>query len=286
MLRFIVFAVCLAACGAEMTPLSPAQSASPPAAITLPADAHIGLATTRPLLFRTVKAGDPVYAQTTYPVVAGDKVAVPAGTFVLGEITSLTKPTRRSNRAVITVRFKNLVLEGDYVVPLPESSPGAGGDLMDVTVQVSVANDVLLDNGTQLELVMPSAVQLDAGRVRSALMQAKPLKPGSFHTATLCEPTPGSPGSPGTPDTVIPGTPGTPDTVMPGVNGAPDTVIPGIPATPSTTIPGTPATPDTPGISCPNPPLVLSSVIVGSAAEQAWLATDNAKGKAKHARKN
>ena len=105
-------------------------------------------------------------------------------------------------------------------------------------------NDVYLDAGTPLEIILAEPLKLDAGSVTTAVQQysaqmatAPPeiVKP----PIRMCY----DPGSPGTPDTVIPGSPGTPPTVIPGVNGAPDTVIPGTPATPDTVIPGTPGTP-------------------------------------------
>jgi hypothetical protein len=106
-------------------------------------------------------------------------------------------------------------------------------------------NDVYLEAGTPLEIILAEPLQLDAGSVTTAVQQysaqmaiAPPdiVKPPERR---ICY----DPGTPGTPDTVIPGSPGTPPTVIPGVNGAPDTVIPGTPATPDTVIPGTPGTP-------------------------------------------
>src|SRR5262249_6114187 len=85
-------------------------------------------------------------------------------------------------------------------------------------------NDVYLEAGTPLEIVLAEPLQLDASNVSSALqlysaqMATNPpdiVKP----PAKMCY----DPGSSGTPDTVIPGTPPGPPTVIPGVNGAPDT---------------------------------------------------------------
>ncbi len=112
-------------------------------------------------------------------------------------------------------------------------------------------NDVYLDAGTPLEIILAEPLTLDANSVTMAVQQysaqmatAPPeiVKP----PVRMCY----DPGSPGTPDTVIPGSPGTAPTVIPGVNGAPDTVIPGTPATPDTVIPGTPGTPSS-SYPCP-----------------------------------
>jgi hypothetical protein len=168
------------------------------------------------------------------------------------------------------IRFTGLVFANGYTVPLGRD--GSDADTMDVTVQVSTANDLLLDNGAQMDLTLTMPLKLSGKSVRAAIPLSKAVKPGTLASATTCRPTPGTPdipGIPGTPDTVIPGSPGTPDTVIPGANGAPDTIIPGIPATPDTVIPGSPGTPDSPGSPgtvCPAQPRVISSVPVAAAA--------------------
>jgi hypothetical protein len=107
-------------------------------------------------------------------------------------------------------------------------------------------SDTEMAVGTQLEIMLPAAVELDRERVTAAVQQyssqaanAPPQIVKPPEKPKMCY----DPGSPGTPDTVIPGSPETPPTVIPGMNGAPDTVIPGTPATPDTVIPGTPGTP-------------------------------------------
>lgn len=221
----------------------------------IPAGTRIALAVIRPLWSSTAKPGDTIYSQTTFPVAVGDRMLVPSGSYVEGQIDSLTKPTRRSNHAAITVHFTKIILANGYIIELP-SDPASDAHL---DVQVSRANDLLLDNGAQIDMTTAGPIALDAARAAAAIPLSKPLQPGDFRSATLCRPTPGSPGTPGTPDTVIPGSPGTPSTTIPGGPGMPDIVIPGTPGTPSTTIPGTPGTTGSPGINCPAPPLVLSS---------------------------
>ena len=151
--------------------------------------------------------------------------------------------------------------------PLPKS--GFGNTPRNIMIGVGVAatvgmiaafalghrssNDLIMETGTPLELVLPAPLELDAEhanaavRLYSSLVAVAPpdiVKPPE--KPKMCY----DPGSPGTPDTVIPGSPGTLPTVIPGMNGAPDTVIPGSPATPDTVIPGTPGTPSS-SYPCP-----------------------------------
>ncbi|MBB5058709.1 hypothetical protein HDF16_003423 [Granulicella aggregans] len=229
-----------------------AQSGAP--TTQLPTGTRIPLAVIRPVWSKSVKPGDPIYTQTTFPATVDDHVAIPSGTYVEGQIDSLTKPTRKQNHATFAIHFTKIIFANGYTALLSDSAARATLD-----IQASPANDLLLDNGAQIEMTLGSALTLDSAQVAAAIPASKPLQPGSFKSATLCRPTPGYPGSPGSPDTVIPGSPGTPSTTIPGANGSPDITIPGTPATPATVIPGSPGTPDTPGTFCPSPPLVLSS---------------------------
>jgi len=144
--------------------------------------------------------------------------------------------------------------------PAPPPAPSLGNGPRNAIIGVAAAGavgtalvvllahhqNVEMEAGTPLEIVLPSPLQLDRARVAEAIQQYStqaantppaivqpPKKP------KVCY----DPGNPATPDTVIPGSPGTPPTVIPGINGAPPTIIPGTPATPDTVIPGTPGTP-------------------------------------------
>jgi hypothetical protein len=235
-----------------------AALSQPPASptIVLPSGTSLPLAAIRPVWSAGSKPGDPLYTQTTFPVAVGNTLAVPSGSYVAGQIDAITRPTRKSNRAVLTVHFTQIILANGYTVSLPEGSASAT-----LQIQALTANDLLLDNGAQFEVPLTAAVVLDASRAAAALALSKPLKPGQFTSATLCRPTPAVQG---TPDTFVPGTPGTPgtpDTVIPGVDGGPPTIIPGIPATPGTPSSTIPGFPGSPGYACPAAPLVLSSSV-------------------------
>jgi hypothetical protein len=217
----------------------------------------VPLTVIRPVRMESAKAQDALYAQTSYPVAIGGRMAIPAGTFVQGRIVSLTRPTRKVSESSLRVQFTKLVFANGYTVPLGDGLVGA--DVMYVTVNVSTANDLLLDNGAQMDLTLTSPVTLSGKNVRAAIPLSKAPKPGSLASATMCRATPatpGTPGMPGTPDTVIPGTP---DTTIPGPDGT-STTIPGTPATVIPGTPGTPGDPGSPGTFCPAQPRVLSSV--------------------------
>jgi hypothetical protein len=269
----IALAICLTAltCVAE-TAGPPSGSQAPAGAVSnstviIPAGTKVELAITSPIWARSAAPGTSVFAEVSFPVVQNGQTAIPAGTRIQGAIDTLKRPGWLSPHAQIQAHFINLIFANGYAVSLygPEAEtallPVAPANdvipaVSTIYVDVTPANDVLLDNGTQIEMLLQASISLDAGQVAAAISRSRPIELTQFESATQCRYVPGTPG---TPDTVIPGAPGssgTPDTVIPGTNGSPDIVIPGIPATagtPDTVIPGTSGTP---GTWCPGPPIV------------------------------
>ncbi|MGH9528364.1 MAG: hypothetical protein ACRD2S_00425 [Terriglobales bacterium] len=262
--------------------------------IVVPAGTTVLLSLTNPVMAKTAKPGDIVYAETAFPIAVKNRMAIPAGTYVQGQIDTLTRPGRRSPHAQFQIHFSKIIFTNGYTVELPKAgnttqqapqepitkTGTAAAQADDVIaavatpyVEVSSVNDVLLDNGSQIEMFLQIPLLLNAENVAAAVRRSNPGPLPQFRSATRCLPTPGSPGSS---DTVIPGTsgmPGTPDTVIPGVNGMPDTIIPGIPATPSSPDTIIPGTPGTPGISCPAPPVVIWTPKVADYKQSFQIAT-------------
>jgi hypothetical protein len=253
-----------------------ANSAGATASITLPPGTRVELALTVPIWSRKARLGDPLYTQTYFPVTYGSSLAIPAGTWVQGRIESITLPTRKVSRAELQVLFTKIIFANGYTLALPQlpnqsvnaataqqaTTNSSAVTAATITVEASLSNDLLLDNGAQIEMTLAAPLTLDTSQITSAIPLSRPPEPGKFKSATLCRPTPASPGTPGSPDTVIPGSPGTPSTTIPGGPGMPDITIPGTPATPDTVISGSPGTPGTPGGVCPAAPIVISSVPV------------------------
>ncbi|MGH9709424.1 MAG: hypothetical protein ACRD37_02615, partial [Candidatus Acidiferrales bacterium] len=193
-----------------------------------------------------------------------NQMAIPQGTYVEGQIDFILRPGFFSPHAQLQFHFTKLIFATGYTIVFPgpqnvttvksQATPGASpAPTYDVIaavaipyVQVSSSSDILLDNGSQIEMILQLPLSLNTASVTAAARRSPFAQLTQFKPATLCRPTPGTPG---TPDTVIPGTPGTPgtpSTVIPGSPGMPDTIIPGIPATPGTpdtVMPGTPGTP-------------------------------------------
>src|SRR5215470_6706554 len=69
----------------------PAQAVSNPAnrssKIEIPSGTHIPLVLHNAVSTRSVQPGDPVYFETSFPVMLNGKIIVPAGSWVSGEVT-------------------------------------------------------------------------------------------------------------------------------------------------------------------------------------------------------
>jgi hypothetical protein len=121
----------LALVGITCAQESPATTQDPSArsgSITLPAGTKVPLALNSPISTKTARPGDPVYAHTTFPVVLNQHVAIPAGTYVQGIVTSIKRAGRVKGRAEVLMHFTSLVYPNGYTVALPgsvDNVPGA-----------------------------------------------------------------------------------------------------------------------------------------------------------------
>jgi len=99
-----------------------------PGEITIPAGTQIPLKLAQAITTKNAKPGDSVYAETAFPVVINDKLAIPAGTYVQGRIAQVRRPGRIKGRAEFLMHFTTLVYKNGYTVALPgsvENMPGA-----------------------------------------------------------------------------------------------------------------------------------------------------------------
>jgi hypothetical protein len=55
-------------------------------------------------------AGDRVYLQTVFPILAGGKIVIPPGSYVEGTVTEVKRPGRVKGRGMLYVRFDSLTL--------------------------------------------------------------------------------------------------------------------------------------------------------------------------------
>src|SRR5437588_616435 len=87
--------------------------------ITVPSGTKVLLVLKNSLSTRNARPGDGVYLQSTFPVMAQGHVAIPAGTFVQGSVSSVKRSGRVKGRAEILVHFNTLIYPNGYTVSMP-----------------------------------------------------------------------------------------------------------------------------------------------------------------------
>ena len=65
----------------ESSSSSQQSAKSQSSTVTIPPETRVALVLTNPVSSKTIHRGDVIYAQTTAPVIVGDQVLIPAGTF-------------------------------------------------------------------------------------------------------------------------------------------------------------------------------------------------------------
>src|ERR1700722_4752683 len=169
----------------------PAPDTITQSTLIVPAGTAVELALTSPILTRTAKPGESVYAETAFPVAVNNLIAIPPGTYVEGQIDSMARPGWLSPHAQFQIHFTKIIFANGYTVvlpgpqtvtttpqPSPQMSAAPQASLGPTTddvlaavaspyVVVSSSSDVLLDNGSQLEMFLQVPLPLLADRVAS-----------------------------------------------------------------------------------------------------------------------
>jgi hypothetical protein len=85
---------------------------------TLPAGTKIPVQLRQPISTKNAQPGDGIYAQTTFPVLIGQQVLIPAGTFAQGVVDSVKRAGRIKGRAELQFHLTTLIYPNGYSVDL------------------------------------------------------------------------------------------------------------------------------------------------------------------------
>lgn len=210
------------------------QPASP---LIVPKGTRIVLALMRPVASKSIDSGEPIYLQTTFPVLVDKKLAIPAGTFVQGVLA--LPATRQKHQVEMKMDSALMIFGNGYTVEIPGASGGYsnGRPFPPGLVMVSVDrvdDSSLLDIGSPAEIVLAGPMSLEESQLERSVSRPNRLwvrhdliaasRPAANPQYTCF-----TPEVPPKRAIVIAGTPGTPDTPA-----TPDTCIPAVPAKPGT----------------------------------------------------
>jgi hypothetical protein len=123
--------------GVPESAASPAAQGTPlpvpqPTAKTLeiPAGTKVLLTIRSAINTKTAQAGDGVYLQSSFPVIANGRAVIPAGVYVQGVVDSVERHIRIKGPAKLTMHFTSIIFPNGSVVEIPglvNSLPGSDG---------------------------------------------------------------------------------------------------------------------------------------------------------------
>jgi type IV secretion system protein VirB10 len=123
----------LASIAAAQAPEGPQSDAPPPATtpvaatprpaktgqtILVPTGTRIGVILENGISTATAKAGDSVYFRTSFPITIDNKVVVPVGSYLRGEVTESKRPGRVKGRGELRIRLNSMVFPNGYTVDM------------------------------------------------------------------------------------------------------------------------------------------------------------------------
>jgi len=123
-------ATAFAAPPSAAAPAAPVAQAAAPSrpTYTVPAGTKVLLQLRSAINTKSAKAGDGVYLASTFPVVVGNRVMIPAGVYVQGVVDRVERAGRVKGRSQLDMHFTSIIFPNGSVVEVPglvNSLPGA-----------------------------------------------------------------------------------------------------------------------------------------------------------------
>lgn len=142
LLKTILMSLFLAAIALAQEPEGPQSDAPPPATtpaapaprpahtgqtILVPTGTHIGVTLESGISTATAKPGDSVYFRSSFPITINNKIVMPVGTYLRGEVTESKRAGRVKGKGELRIRLNTLVFPNGYTVDLNAEPHSADG---------------------------------------------------------------------------------------------------------------------------------------------------------------
>lgn len=136
-------------------PSSNAQPASPDSGtLVVPAGTRLPLILHNSITTRNAQPGDPVYLETTFPITLDNRIVVPAGSYVQGNILDAKRPGKVKGRGEVRIRLTTMILPNGYTVQfdaVPTNAGTGGGESTDKEGKIKGDSDNATDVGTVMK---------------------------------------------------------------------------------------------------------------------------------------
>lgn len=143
-LSVTAFALLLASSAAAQAPEGPQPEPTTPATTTatkttathaagsgqtilVPTGTHLGVILESGISTATAKPGDAVYFRTSFPITINNKVVIPVGSYLRGEVTDTKRPGRVKGKGELRIHLNTLVFPNGYTVDLNAAPHSADG---------------------------------------------------------------------------------------------------------------------------------------------------------------
>jgi hypothetical protein len=151
-------------------PPATAQGAGSKEKILVPAGTRIGVILENGISTRSAKPGDSVYLQTSFPITQNNRIVIPVGSYLRGELIDSKRPGKIKGKGEFRLRLNTLILPNGYTVSLnaaPRSADSGGKETMDSEGKVTGPGGKGKDAGTIAETTAAGAgIGAIAGRAK------------------------------------------------------------------------------------------------------------------------
>ncbi len=154
--------------GAVVAAGQPTQASAPAAkSYVVPAGTKVLLQLRSSINTKSAKPGDGVYLASTFPVVVGNRVMIPAGVYVQGVVDRVARAGRVKGKAQLDMHFTSMIFPNGSVVEIPgmvNSLPGAKKQSIkdDNEGTIEQDSDKTRDMGKVAEVSVPAGATVGA----------------------------------------------------------------------------------------------------------------------------
>ena len=139
---------------------APAPRAATGEKVIVPAGTRLAVVFENGISTRGAKPGDGVYFQTAFPVTQNNRIVIPVGSYISGEIIEAKRPGRVKGQDEFRLRLNTLILPNGYTVDLnaaPRTADTGGKETTDPEGKVTGPSGKGKDVGTVAETTVTGA---------------------------------------------------------------------------------------------------------------------------------
>ena len=136
---------------ASVRQTAPVNDSSPGERIVVARGTRVAVVLENGISTRSAKSGDSLYFRTSFPITQNNRIIVPVGSYLRGELVDAKRPGRIKGRGEFRMKLNTLIFPNGYTVDLnaaPRSADTGGKETMDPEGKVTGPGGKGKDVGT------------------------------------------------------------------------------------------------------------------------------------------